>query len=323
MARTRPHFRSLAAFTLIELLVVIAIIAILVGLLLPAVQKVREAAARTQCKNNLKQIVLASHNYEDAYGVLPPGNVSQGNGFSWSSPDVGCLAFLLPFIEQSAIYNQLTPAPALNMAMTYNWYAYGAYWNAAQNRIKTYLCPSDNPDANIYGVFLALYCDDSDFTFTGGYYPDPTGNQLAKSNYCPNGGYIGGGPNAYYNSWAGPFTQDSQWAIQQIVDGSSNTVFFGEMLGGCGDTKSCAGSGGQRDFALSWMGAGSFATAWGVGSYGNSQWYQYGSKHTNCVNFGFGDGSVRQILPGTNSSSWLYATGISEGGVIVWASLGE
>src|SRR5437763_15746428 len=106
---SRIQGRRRTAFTLIELLVVIAIIAILIALLVPAVQKVREAAARTQCINNLKQIGLALHGYHDANKVLPPGGTDDRSPWGQGSPNWGSgwMAFILPYIDQGPLYTNL------------------------------------------------------------------------------------------------------------------------------------------------------------------------------------------------------------------------
>src|SRR5579885_3369161 len=122
-------------FTLIELLVVMAIIAILIGLLVPAVQKVREAAARLQCGNNLRQIGIACHNYHDANQALPPGYYASA-AYPDTTPGWGWAAFLLPYVEQDNLYRQIN----------FNLPVGGQ--PAAQAILKTYLCPADTPPSS-------------------------------------------------------------------------------------------------------------------------------------------------------------------------------
>ena len=278
------------AFTLIELLVVIAIIAILIGLLLPAVQKVREAAARMKCQNNLKQINLAAMSYESNTGYLPPG--------SHSTSYASSLAYLLPYIEQDNVY-KLIPQNLLTLGDTTGGVWWGGGWTAANNKVKTYQCPSDGADdiTPTSGIFAALYTTGGGVTGTT-FGPDyPT---LGRTNYAANAGYIGQGA-----AYTGPYYPDSRTKILAITDGTSNTLGFGEWLGGA--------ESGPREYVGAWMGIGGVPTAWGLAPTG--YWHQFAGKHQGAVMFGFCDGSVHPVKkPG--GTMFIYASGAADGVVV-------
>ena len=282
---------SRPAFTLIELLVVIAIIAVLIGLLLPAVQKVREAAARMTCSNNLKQINLAAMSYESSLGCLPPG--------SHSTSYTGTLAYILPHIEQDNIYRQI-PQNLLTLGNTTGGVWWGTGWTAANNKVKTYRCPSDNADeiTPTVGILATLYTASG--TVVGSAFA-PTYSTLGRTDYAANAGYMGRGA-----PYVGPYYPDSRTTIVSITDGTSNTLGFGEWLGGA-ET-------GTRAYVGSWMGVGAVPTGWGLGPTG--YWHQFGSKHTGIVQFGFCDGSVRPVKKSASSSVFIYASGASDGVVV-------
>ncbi len=348
-----------SGFTLIELLVVIAIIAILIGLLVPAVQKVREAAARMSCANNLKQLGLAAHNYDSSYGRLPPGGTVSPNSRNsrsiaprgwiadppYAGPYTGVLPFLLPYVEQDNVYRLLNPE-YFNLTTTEGAWAYNTppfdkntpggfptsvgpnytgYPRAGiDTRIKTFECPSDNPYTTvdptvggvIDGIFIIGRSQWIDYVWD---WPG-FGRELGRTNYLPSAGRIGLGDPTY----TGPFYANSTTRMTDITDGTSNTIAFGEYLGGFK-------SSGVREFTASWMGAGSLATAWGTASdnpaSNQARWYRWGSRHAGIVQFAFCDGSVRPVRKGLQSgdgyNQFIYATGARDGRVIDFSQLGQ
>jgi len=321
-------------FTLVELLVVIAIIGILIALLLPAVQAAREAARRTQCANNLKQIALASHNYHDTRKKFPPGYLGVLDdewGNLWDAQHVGALAFLLPYMEQNNVYDQFGDVSSyfdlerIDVPNDY-WFRYTNIRNVGLTRINSFLCPSTDAYEDETGAFAALIpfrwkgggepnhqppdCPHDDWGMGGIYYSasGSVGPNLGRTNYI---GVAGVGSNwAFPNSMAnllGIYGNRTQHTFGSILDGSSNTLAFGESMGSYNNYDQ---GDRRRQFSHTWMTAGGMIAHQGLkqvyfpcpfdrkttnNSLTYKAWYQFSSEHPTVVQFALGDGSVRPI----------------------------
>ena len=203
MASTRRR----PGFTLIELLVVIAIIAVLIALLLPAVQQAREAARRTQCRNNMHQLGLALHNYHDTHGTFPPGGICPLPSSESGVPHWGWMAMILPFMDETAVYN------ACNFsACVHNTGDYLTNTTARSQALAQYCCPS-NHGAEVRGTPPNAYgCTD---------YAGIAGATTTGYGGLPTGG-----------GFNGLFACDSRVRIRDIRDGTSQTFAAGEQLDG-------------------------------------------------------------------------------------------
>jgi prepilin-type N-terminal cleavage/methylation domain-containing protein len=333
MSRSR---NSRSGFTLIELLVVIAIIAILIGLLLPAVQKVREAAARTQCTNNLKQITLATHNCHDTFGVLPPMAAFKYGG-AYYAP---MFFHLLPYIEQQNVHKSATPVVGGGVIPLWDTPGQGTQY-LRQTRIKTYICPSDatvatnaatdwTPGEGCYAANFQVY-------------GVPAGATMAPAATA-----------AYQAVWDGKTT------LVGITDGTSNTIAFAEKLSYCpgrtpstvsapnvrNSTNSAGGTWWMRGIFRSGTVSGTTPPSSGdsypadrvSGVFGggigadNTKWYvgvdskpnMFGiprpnttagpcdrglasSPHTGVIIVGLADGSIRSVASSVDAATWWAA----------------
>ena len=334
MRLSLSRFRTRIAFTLIELLVVIAIIAILIGLLLPSVQKVREAAARAKCQNNLKQLILAVHNYHDANTKLPPacnrlqiqdtGSVPPGALF-WSY-------YILPYIEQTAIYDSMPTTMPPNFANT-------GVLNAVEASISTYRCPSST-DQETYsvtenGVSMPGRRGISYGVVVSGSIGNPTTptgtyNGSAENHNHLDDGSGGGtgmhGPRLSHARFDGVFNQGSDGTMTSIIDGTSNTVGIGERyrmsaITGSGTSGTSQIGYWQIASASSQNGHAQFAGSIGIpintkSTSSSLQWPGFSSRHTGGANFAMMDGSIRFLRDSTPDNT-RRALGTSRAGDLV------
>jgi prepilin-type N-terminal cleavage/methylation domain-containing protein/prepilin-type processing-associated H-X9-DG protein len=278
-------FRRGRAFTLIELLVVIAIIAILIGLLLPAVQKVREAAARMQCSNNLKQMSLATANVSDTnQQLMPPGD---GLYPMMQPSDLNSYAsvffHILPYIEQDNAY-KATLQPNDPHGNNNPFKTYSPFWNVLNATIKTYMCPSD--PANI-----------------------------------GNGGWNSGLSSYAYNAQVFPVYWNGYKRFPaSIQDGTSNTIFYTEQRASC---TGFWPDWGPSIVDASWpQPTGPTKAIFQVRPpntscpYSDGSQYRAISPHTGGINVALGDGSVRFVSQGVSGATWWYALTPARGDVL-------
>jgi len=287
-------FRRWRGFTLIELLVVIAIIAILIGLLLPAVQKVREAAARTQCTNNLKQIALGTANMLDSHqGLIPPNLGMYPNSFpSVGNGEGGTLFHLLPYVEQDNAYKASYP---YNDPYNGSQPSYSEYMAVIQQLVvKGYICPSD-----------------------------PTNTQKAQGDWnLTAASYAANGQVFTGDRWNTNYGRFPAF----ISDGTSNTIFYTEKeattLGSCPGVLATGYNYWQDWGAV--IAASNAGQPTGPGAYFLIQPMPLGqgcgsvasTGHTGGIQCALGDGSVRNVAQGMSNTTWWYALTPSGGEVL-------
>ncbi|HVJ86243.1 MAG TPA: DUF1559 domain-containing protein [Caulifigura sp.] len=313
------HRKLRPGFTLIELLVVIAIIAILIALLLPAVQQAREAARRTQCKNNFKQIGLAIHNYHDAHLVFPTslhmggnrpgctwplgnGAVGQWYRFSWS-------AMILPQMEMGALYNGFNFS--YNYHVAPNIDANGSNMHNAGARVATYLCPTD-PQG------------DSGCNRTGSISNSVGTDDLGRTNMAAIADSLQWQCSTTNQGWGrtdgnGIMFNSSRTRMRDVTDGTSNTFLVGEVTGGRPSSYECypwavmnlSDTGNGINGAFTTPGG---RTNWSATPDMNDAGFS--SYHTGGAHFLMADGAVRFVSQNISSST-LQALGSRGNGEVV------
>jgi len=345
-------------FTLVELLVVIAIIGILVGLLLPAVQAAREAARRMQCSNNLKQLGLANLNHESATKKFPPSSYILTGNIPLIDEDnfnhVGHLTFLLPYLEQNAVWQPYASALDLNdrtyqtipTATVLNrrawWFDGGSAMAAfpgiiavSASRIPGFICPSDNAEqvhipntATFNTIFALMEWPLGLYTISmNDQYPRCVTRETHFTNYLGSAGRFQNtaananlaASAAQIDPFAGVFRPNRMSKISDLSDGTSNTIAFGEVTGRWTNGLRATG----RTQSFSWSASAmptnrmTFSVVTGA-AFNNAEksHLRFSSMHTGLINCALSDGSVKSLGISTDNNVWLSLFGGQDGTVV-------
>ena len=317
-------------FTLIELLVVIAIIAILVALLLPAVQQAREAARRSQCRNNLKQLGIALHNYHDTFNLLPLGWVGQNTLATPITLNFGWGTMILPYADQAPLYNTLGTAFSLGYPTPTNPYLTALNTAgipaALRTPIATFRCPSDVGSSLVNNATVR----------TVGTTDESMTDAFGRSNYVGVAGWIvdatatannGGRGLGFSNpalviNYGGTFGENSRRNFRDFTDGLTNTVLVGERQSPRDTANTAPGHAvwagifnratqqGQAAHLGDMQNAPNFGTVAGNNQPNSSG---FGSLHVGGCHFMLGDGSVRFVSENIDLATYRNLSTIADG----------
>ncbi len=330
---------SRRGFTLIELLVVIAIIAILIALLLPAVQQAREAARRTQCKNHLKQLGLALHNYLDTFSIFPQGQGSAFDGRAGFAPTFVNAAgghhtftMILPYVEQANVYNQLDAGGVGRI--------YRNNWGVSMQRVPFFYCPSNptnqalawtgacHPDlpGPVMPLGIGGNCEDDS---AATHYATVSNSGLTPGSEVTRTGSRQAGP-PFESKLDGMFYLNSAVKIAEIIDGTSNTLMLSEYVGNRDNSDPVSGavistSRGCHGWAIY---SGGIHTRNGINanwrsmpplsgwSFNDTLFTGPGSYHVGGAQVCLADGSVRFLSENMNCGTLSGLTTIAGGEVL-------